>query len=270
MRRTSAFLALFGAAAAACGSTDGAPPVAPAAKPAPREDGGVDITLTTRDGVKLAATHWAGPAANEHCVVLVHQYGSTREEWAPLIDRLRKEYEILAVDLRGHGGSTRGPGGELSWRTMHEKDWEAAVGDVAAAADWLGERGFRAEDCAYLGSSIGSSLVLLFAAERAPGSGVVLLSPGLAYRGLVIGDAAKRLRGPRMLVTSDEPAPAATADELQRIWGDAAERLVVAGNAHGLAMIVDQDVMLDAVAGFVERSFTSSGERPASAPSATP
>lgn len=270
MRRTCSLLATFGAAIAACGPADTAGPVAPAAKPAVREDGGVDVTVTTADGVKLAATHWAGPAANEHCVVLVHQYGSTREEWAPLIERLRKRYEILGFDLRGHGGSTRGPRGELSWRTMHEKDWEAAVGDVAAAASWLGERGFRPEDCAYLGSSIGSSLVLLYAADRAPGAGVVLLSPGLAYRGLVISDAAKQLRGPRMIVVSEEPGPAATADELERIWGDAVERLVVAGNAHGIAMVSDQEALLDAIAGFVDRALTSSGERPATAPSATP
>jgi pimeloyl-ACP methyl ester carboxylesterase len=270
MRRTWSFLALFGVAIAACGPAGTAKPAAPRAAPAVREDGGVDVTLTTADGVKLAATHWAGPAANERCVVLVHQYGSTREEWAPLIERLRKQYEILAFDLRGHGGSTRGPAGELSWRRMHEKDWEAAVLDVAAAAGWLGERGFRPEDCAYLGSSIGSSLVLLYVAERAPTAGIVMLSPGLAYRGLVISDAAKRLTGPRMVVTSEEPGPAATADELERIWGDAVERLAVAGSAHGIAMVADQEVMLDAIAGFVDRALTSSAERPASAPPATP
>jgi hypothetical protein len=30
----------------------------PADPAAPREDGGIDVTLTTADGIKLAATHW--------------------------------------------------------------------------------------------------------------------------------------------------------------------------------------------------------------------
>lgn len=243
----------FAFAAAACGPRDAAAPAKPTAKPTIRDDGGVDVTLTSPDGVKLAATTWAGPAANERCVVLVHQYGSTREEWAPLVERLRKRYEILAFDLRGHGGSTRGPGKELSWRTLHEKDWEAAVHDLEAAERWLGERGFRAADCVFVGSSIGSSLVLRFVGERPDAAGVVLLSPGLAYRGLVITDAAQRFAGKRLIVTSDEPGPAATADELEKIWNGDVERLQVPGNAHGMAMVADQEAMLDAIAGFIDR-----------------
>jgi len=255
--RTCSFLVTFGAwVIAACGGA--ATPAAPVEKIPPaakRDDGGVDVILTSADGVKLAATHWAGPAANERCVVFVHQLGSTREEWGPLIERLARRYEILALDLRGHGGSTRGPTRELSWRRLHERDWEAAVRDVEAAERWLGERGFRAEDCAYVGSSIGASLVVRFAAER-PGTAVVLLSPGLAYRGLVIADAAARQRGARMIVVSEEPGPAATADELERLWGGEVERLEVAGNAHGMAMVADQPALLDAIAGFIDRALT--------------
>ena len=255
MRRTAASLVL-GIVLAGCGAASPPPPAEPRRGTAIRDDGGVDVTLTTSDGVKLEATHWDGAAANEHCVVLVHQYGSTREEWAPLIARLGRRYEILALDLRGHGGSTRGPVGELSWRRMHEKDWEAAVRDLDAAARWLAERGFRPADCVYIGSSIGSSLVMRFAGER-PTAGVVLLSPGLAYRGLLIADAAARFTGARMVVASDEPGPAATADELDRIWSDEVERLQVAGTAHGVAMIADQPALLDAIAGFVDRAVSS-------------
>src|SRR5687768_3898114 len=156
-------LTLLAALLLGCGA-DGAATAEAPARPKPRADGGANVTLTTDDGVKLAATHWPGAAANERCVVLVHQLSSTREEWAAVIERLRGGSEILAVDLRGHGGSTRGPRGALAWRDFGERDWERAVLDLEAAQRWLGERGFVARDCVYVGSSIGSSLVVRFAA----------------------------------------------------------------------------------------------------------
>lgn len=252
MSPTSAFLAVFVAA-----SLGGCAADAPAREPArrraaPRGDGGADVTLTARDGVKLAATVWPGAAANERCVVLVHQLASTREEWAALVERLRGRSEILALDLRGHGGSTRGPRGELAWRAFGPRDWARAVLDLDAATRWLGERGFRAADCVYVGSSIGASLVVRYVAEQPDAAGVVLLSPGLAYRDLRIVGAAAAYPGRALIVHSEEEGAAATVAELDRLWGERAELLPVGGTAHGVAMLDEHPAALDAIVRFVE------------------
>jgi pimeloyl-ACP methyl ester carboxylesterase len=249
MSRTSALLASLAAAifGAACAGARATPAVAAAA---PRGDGGIDVTLTTRDGVKLAATHWAGPASVDRCVVLVHQLSSTRDEWSPLTDKLRGRYEILAFDLRGHGGSTRGPRGELRWNDFGSDDWQAAVADLDAADRWLGERGFGTEDCVYVGSSIGSSLVVRFAATRRP-AGIVLLSPGRSYFGIEIATAAATVASPRLVIASQERGAAETLAMLEDIWGGAFQVLQIGGTAHGVSMIAADPAIRDLVLGFV-------------------
>jgi pimeloyl-ACP methyl ester carboxylesterase len=189
--------------------------------------------------------------------VLVHQLGSTREVWAPLIARLRGDYEILAFDLRGHGDSRRGPRGDVSYRDFTPDEWAAAVRDVDAATAWLGERGYRAADCVYVGSSIGSTLVVRWAGAHPDAGALVLLSPGLAYKGLAITEAAAAFAHPALIVYSGEPGMKATADQLRRTWGAAAQVLEVDGTTHGVSMIADDDLRLDVVTAFIANAIAA-------------
>jgi len=255
MGPTRPCLVAFGAALAACGA-DAVTAPAPT-RAAARDDGGVDVTLTTRDGVRLAATDWAGPASSEGCVVLVHQLSSTREEWAQLVPRLRGRYEILALDLRGHGDSTRGPRGALDWQRFGGVDWEAAVLDLDAAARWLGERGFTTADCVWIGSSIGSSLVVRFAGERIDARGLVLLSPGLDYKGVGIAEAAPRYPGPALVITAAGDPGANATPFLRKVWGDRLELIEVDGESHGISIVLERPTLLDTIASFVARTLAA-------------
>ncbi len=260
--RRALLLILMAFLLSACPKAKPAPVIAGDDQPKGRQDGGTDVTLTAKDGVKLAATHWAGAAGNENCVVFVHQLSSTRDEWLPLIERLRGRHELLALDLRGHGGSTRGPSGELAWRSFGQPEWEAAVNDVYAAAAWLGERGFAITDCIYVGSSIGSSLVVRFAGDRWDVGGLVLLSPGMAYQGLDLSAAAAEFKKQALVVYSEEEGAKETAEQLAGFWGDDEDFQIieVGGTAHGMAMIADDPALLDAVALFIDTVFMAGRE----------
>lgn len=50
--------------------------------------------------------HGSGPP-----LVLVHGLGSASSVWRPVLDRLRERYDVLTVDLPGHGGSPPLPDG---------------------------------------------------------------------------------------------------------------------------------------------------------------
>jgi pimeloyl-ACP methyl ester carboxylesterase len=39
-------------------------------------------------------------------LVLIHGIGHRRQAWYPVVDRLAQEYDVIIVDLPGHGGST--------------------------------------------------------------------------------------------------------------------------------------------------------------------
>lgn len=65
-------------------------------------------TVTTDDGARLAIRRGgSGPT-----VVLVHGLTGDRNDWAPIARRLLNEgFEVVAVEQRGHGDSTRGTDG---------------------------------------------------------------------------------------------------------------------------------------------------------------
>jgi pimeloyl-ACP methyl ester carboxylesterase len=168
-----------------------------------------------------------------------------------VIARLRGRYDILSLDLRGHGGSTRGPHGTLAYRDFTPAEWSRAEHDLEAAARWLADRGIADSDCVYVGSSIGSSLVARFAGDHPDTAGVVLLSPGLAYRDLAIAGAVARYPNPLLLVGSEEEGMPDTLAQLARLAGQRAIVLQVPGDAHGIGTLLDDRAHLAAVLAFI-------------------
>jgi pimeloyl-ACP methyl ester carboxylesterase len=182
-----------------------------------RTDAGVDVPdpdvlrgpaavqFPSEDGWTLAGTLYSARAADDTgaAVVLVHQLGSHRWEWAPLVDRLQRgrTVTVLALDLRGHGESTRGPHGVTPWESFGTDParWAGLPGDVLAAVRFLRTSG-AVRRVALVGSSIGASAALVTAANDADVSALVLLSPGLGYHGI---DAAEPMR---RYVLSHRPA----------------------------------------------------------------
>jgi len=73
--------------------------------------------------------------------------------------------------------------------------------DVKSAYDFLKEKG---KEVSIIGSSIGSNLALIFAASHQDVNKIVLLSPGLDYKGLKTEDAIAVYRGKVLIVASEE------------------------------------------------------------------
>lgn len=94
-------------------------------------------------------------------------------------------FSVIAIDLRGHGAS------EGNWRSFSPREFNAVVLDVKAAKDYLISRGVKPGRMGIVGASIGANIALRYAAEDGEIKTVVLLSPGLNYRGVAIEEAAK-------------------------------------------------------------------------------
>jgi 2-succinyl-6-hydroxy-2,4-cyclohexadiene-1-carboxylate synthase len=111
------------------------------------------------------STHRPGSGAPEGRVVLVHGFTQTLRSWEPVAARLAARWQVVRVDLPGHGGS----GG-------------VRVG-FAEAARLLGEAGGVG---VYVGYSMGGRLCLRLALDRPDlVGGLVLIgaSPGIADPG---------------------------------------------------------------------------------------
>ncbi|MDE2511459.1 MAG: alpha/beta hydrolase fold domain-containing protein, partial [Elusimicrobia bacterium] len=91
----------------------------------------------------------------------------------------------LAVDLRGHHDSQKGPAGTRTFEDFDATgEWPRAVEDLETAARWLRKRGVPENRIAFGGASIGANLASLAAAAHPRAPFLLLLSPGPDYRGV--------------------------------------------------------------------------------------
>jgi len=93
--------------------------------------------------------HGDGPRA----FVLVHGFTGSRDDFREMLPRLAERGRTLALDLRGHGGSTNT--GDLASYTL-----DALYGDVLGALDALG-----VERCDLLGHSMGGMVAMRVALD---------------------------------------------------------------------------------------------------------
>lgn len=149
------------------------------------------VHIKTADGWTLLGLY-AAPKKGMPVAVLVHGVAAGKEEWGGFAEALRRHgFGTLAIDLRGHGGSTSGPEGHETFADFDARgEWPKALGDLLAAARWLNKKGIATKRIGFVGGSIGANL----ASEAAPQLGApwaVLLSPGFDYRGARLGDLTK-------------------------------------------------------------------------------
>jgi pimeloyl-ACP methyl ester carboxylesterase len=134
-------------------------------------------TATSADGTRIAYdVSGAGPA-----LILLHGGGQTRESWhgAGYVERLAKQYTVIAMDLRGHGES-----GAPDVADAYAVD--RLLEDVVAVADAAGARTFHV-----VGFGHGANVARYLAArsDRARSAVLVCGNMGPAVTGL----AAKAL-----------------------------------------------------------------------------
>lgn len=123
------------------------------------------VTLSAEDGTRISGALHPGPGTSAPAFVLAH--GFTNHIGKPsvrrVLSRLSRRAPVLAVDLRGHGGSA----GRSTVGPNEAMDVDAAVAHL---------RGLGHERIVTLGFSLGGSVVLRQAALGTPPDAVVSVS----------------------------------------------------------------------------------------------
>jgi len=118
------------------------------------------MKIKTRDGQTLVAS-LSGNATSPHRVALVHSLAMGRGFWAPIVEEIGADAQVLTYDCRGHGESSCPPG---PYTVRQFAD------DLADLLDHLGWA--RA---VVAGASMGGTVALAFAAaypDRTAGLGL--------------------------------------------------------------------------------------------------
>jgi len=194
----------------------------------------------TSDGIIIAADYYARDSKKG--VVLLHMLGRSKSDWRDFAASLNSRgFTVLAIDLRGHGESTRAfDGRALAWSDFNENDFNNMVLDVAAAKKFLAQQGI--DSIAFVGASIGANVALNAAAQDSSVRAVALLSPGLNYRGVETRDAmlvyAKSKRPAFIAASEDDAASASASRELCALAERGCEIVVFRNAGHGTGMFV--------------------------------
>ncbi len=135
-------------------------------------------------GVTLHYLDWGGDGPP---LLFLHGGSAHAHWWDPVIVRLGRSYRCVALDLRGHGASTRPLDGDYRL--------EAHAADVAAAIDALALAG-----CGLIGHSFGGWIALLHAATPTARIGALAIIDSrlqIGQRSARLLEALRKLPHPR-------------------------------------------------------------------------
>lgn len=172
-----------------------------------------EIILKTDDNVTIYATYYIPESPKGKSVILLHMLRTDRSYWKEFANLLSKEgYDVLAIDLRGHGQSTDKNGVKIDWQRFSEKDFNDMILDVKAAKSFLVKQKPN-NKIAIIGASIGANTALNYAVNDSSIKTIVLLSPGLDYRGVKTEESMKKYNRSVLITVSSEDEPAASSSQ---------------------------------------------------------
>ena len=154
-----------------------------------------EINLQTEDNLNIVINFY--DAGSEKAVILLHMLGRSKEDWSDFANSLVKNgYSALAIDFRGHGKSD----GDVNKST--EEDFNKMILDVKEAKNFLMSNGKK--NIAIIGASIGANTALNYAVTDTEIKDIILLSPGLNYKGIKTDETIKKYKNKVLIVASED------------------------------------------------------------------
>lgn len=233
-------------------------------------DHGQRVTFLTDDGVSIVGTYYtpaSGTNNSTPTVILLHMLGRDRNTWNTLASTLSEKegYAVLSIDLRGHGESIKQNDKTISYQIFTEEDFNKMVLDVKAAKQFLtGQKNANPNTISIVGASIGANVALNYAASDPTIKSVVLLSPGINYRGVSTSEAITKYKNPIYIAATEGDSESAkdsqtlcnkiNCDGNIRIYSDNSR-------SHGTNMLSDLSLnppLQDLILSWLKESFHSS------------
>ncbi|HPW34472.1 MAG TPA: alpha/beta fold hydrolase [Candidatus Paceibacterota bacterium] len=212
-----------------------------------------NITITTEDKKILSGIFFEAPNPRGW-VLCLHMMPSTKESYIKLAEKLQeKNFEVLAIDFRGHGSSEGGPDRYLGFsNTQHQEKYN----DVVAGADFLSQRGNVENNLFVIGASIGANLGFKLISENNNCQKAVLLSPGIDYHGILTKNSATQISKDKkiMFVASEDDGYA--VDESKELIGLLPEgveknKIFFKDAGHGTGMLESHPELADEIIKFI-------------------
>ncbi len=198
-------------------------------------------TIVAADGLTLAADVFAAGPSDAPVILLFHQAGSSKAEYAPIAPRLALAgFRTIAIDQRSGGDLYAPPNSTVAARGR-SAPYLDVLRDIDATVTYA-RRAFPAAPVYLWGSSYSASLAIVYASRHPRGVAAVLaFSPGEYFTDKrLVRRAARGLRMPVFIDSANDPAEIRAAREI----GDATRsrqrvRFVPHAGVHGSSTLRD-------------------------------
>ncbi|MBI4140216.1 alpha/beta fold hydrolase, partial [Candidatus Woesearchaeota archaeon] len=211
----------------------------------------VDGFLATEDGKKIAYSFFEKPES-KFGIVLVHMLDRTRHDFDDFAKTLQAAgYSVISIDMRGHGESTP----KWRWRAFSEPEFKTIIYDVKAASNFLVSKNIQ--NVILIGASIGANTVLNYGGADRAVKAIVLLSPGLDYRGVRVLDAANENFKPLFVIASEDDLYAFTSSQeiIKASMSSVEDEKYYEDAGHGTDMFKKERVDLEIISWLFENDF---------------
>jgi dienelactone hydrolase len=213
------------------------------------------ITFKTRDGVTITGNYFKPLRKQAPVFILLHMMPATKESWNDFAYIIQKNgYAALAIDLRGHGESTDRNGIKLDYKEFKDEEHRNSMNDIASAKEFLeGQNDVDMSRISIAGASIGANLALWQASIDKDVRLLMLLSPGLNYRGILADELAPKFKGHVYIVASEGDTKSADSSrKLVNIFPGETKLEIIKGDLHGTNMF-NPEIMDDILKWAFER-----------------
>ena len=150
------------------------------------------IEFVTKDKFILSGDLYiANPKTDKPLIVALHSFSLNAKAWQKLAGNLRqKGYNVLAMDLRGHGRSIYNENLKLKSRYKFTKnDWQKLPNDVIESINYIKSNypSINCNEVIFMGADIGASAGVLAGINlKKQPLKFVLISPMINFKGLYI------------------------------------------------------------------------------------
>jgi pimeloyl-ACP methyl ester carboxylesterase len=232
-----------------------------------KKQSGERVIFTSDDGVSLVGSYYKpsiGINNSTPSVILLHMLGSDRGTWDNFAQKLSQNgYAVLSVDLRGHGESIKQANSTISYQSFMPRNFKNMTLDVKAAKKYLAEeRDANPNQISIIGASIGANLALNYAASDQSIKSVILLSPGLNYRGISTLDSIMKYKNPTYIVAAEKDSESAKDSKIlcEKITCAENLRIFENSNDHGTDILSNKMLgseLQDIILSWLDSTFES-------------
>ncbi|MBK7140890.1 MAG: alpha/beta hydrolase [bacterium] len=215
-----------------------------------------EMKSVARDSLVICSTTFGRSGKAASTFVCLPMMGHTRDSFFPLKDsltELSKRTDSVnfslptwrIFDMRGHGCSVKRGEATLSWESMTETEFAKYPADIADALKGT-------SNLILIGASIGANTAALLTEEMPEIQRMILLSPGLNYRGLEPADAIMAFKGKILLVaSSSDEYSYKSVREMASLNPDHCTLMIFDGDAHGTDIINDNPAAMQALVDWI-------------------